>query len=93
MTDKEVVHQDLSHVEIGIASQQGWRKTQEDAHIWAQLDEKTLLFGVFDGHGGAEVRAAAAPASPTWRFLNVTRSMPLLGRPPTRLLTRPLTLR
>ncbi len=55
-------------MEIGIASQQGWRKTQEDAHIWAQLDERTLLFGVFDGHGGAEVRAATAAPASTWRF-------------------------
>jgi protein phosphatase 1G len=49
------VQQDLTHVEVGIGSQQGWRKTQEDAHVWAQLDEKTLVFGVFDGHGGGEV--------------------------------------
>ena len=49
------MHQELKHVEIGIVSQQGWRKTQEDAHLWAQLDDRTLLFGVFDGHGGAEV--------------------------------------
>lgn len=55
ITDKDVVHEELQHVEIGIVSQQGWRKTQEDAHLWAQLSDDTLLFGVFDGHGGAEV--------------------------------------
>lgn len=32
---------------------QGWRKTQEDAHI-AKLDigDGNSLFAVFDGHGG-----------------------------------------
>lgn len=35
---------------------QGWRKSQEDAHIaHTDLDEDMSLFGVFDGHGGKEV--------------------------------------
>lgn len=55
VTDKETVQQDFTHIEVGISSQQGWRKTQEDAHISAQIEENTLLFGVFDGHGGGEV--------------------------------------
>ena len=35
---------------------QGWRDTQEDAHI-AELDigNGVSIFGVFDGHGGPEV--------------------------------------
>ena len=35
---------------------QGWRKSQEDAHI-AQTDlpDGVSIFGVFDGHGGKEV--------------------------------------
>lgn len=35
---------------------QGWRKTQEDAHI-ARLDigEGNSLFAVFDGHGGESI--------------------------------------
>lgn len=36
----------------------GWRRTMEDAHL-AQTgvasDPKCAIFGVFDGHGGAEV--------------------------------------
>lgn len=40
---------------MGISSQQGWRKSQEDAHISAEIEGNTLLFGVFDGHGGGEV--------------------------------------
>lgn len=38
------------------ASMQGWRNTMEDAHIAEiNLGDDTYLFGVFDGHGGAEV--------------------------------------
>lgn len=39
-----------------VANCQGWRSTQEDAHLTeASFQEKTSLFGVFDGHGGPEV--------------------------------------
>ena len=55
MTTKETFSRNLPHLDIGISSQQGWRKTQEDSHIAVELDERTLLFGVFDGHGGEEV--------------------------------------
>lgn len=35
---------------------QGWRKSNEDAHITSMDFEPGLsLFAVFDGHGGAEV--------------------------------------
>lgn len=35
---------------------QGWRKEQEDAHIAnLQLPNGEAVFGVFDGHGGAQV--------------------------------------
>jgi|ERR1712166_1612205 len=35
---------------------QGWRKSQEDAHIArTDLPDGCCLFGVFDGHGGKEV--------------------------------------
>jgi len=35
---------------------QGWRKSNEDAHITALDIEKGIsLFAVFDGHGGCEV--------------------------------------
>lgn len=40
----------------------GWRRTMEDAHT-AQIDvdgEGSAIFGVFDGHGGAEVARYAA---------------------------------
>ena len=43
----------------GLCSMQGWRTAMEDEHIakeCMQLDgKKGMLFGVFDGHGGAEV--------------------------------------
>ena len=34
----------------------GWRKNHEDAHIAHHYSEECHLFGVFDGHGGPEVR-------------------------------------
>ena len=34
---------------------QGWRTSMEDAHLSAQIDNDTTIFGVFDGHGGKEV--------------------------------------
>ena len=40
---------------FGISSMQGWRRSQEDAHIVHQLPNGTNVFGVFDGHGGREV--------------------------------------
>ncbi|XP_071965767.1 protein phosphatase 1G-like [Antedon mediterranea] len=41
---------------FGVGSMQGWRLAQEDAHNCIEkLEEKTSLFGVYDGHGGAEV--------------------------------------
>ncbi|KAF7488466.1 Putative protein phosphatase [Sarcoptes scabiei] len=46
-----------SHFKYCTAEMQGWRKTQEDAHV-ARLHfdgEDTAFFGVFDGHGGEEV--------------------------------------
>lgn len=37
-------------------SMQGWRKSNEDAHV-SKIDigDGNSLFGVFDGHGGPEV--------------------------------------
>jgi serine/threonine protein phosphatase PrpC len=35
---------------------QGWRKTNEDAHVTAiNFEPGMSLFAVFDGHGGCEV--------------------------------------
>ena len=40
----------------GATSMQGWRKSQEDAHIAkTDLPGGNCFFGVFDGHGGKEV--------------------------------------
>ena len=41
--------------EWAVGSMQGWRKSQEDAHIACDLPNNTAVFGVFDGHGGREV--------------------------------------
>lgn len=55
IVSKETASGHAEHFSYGISSQQGWRKTQEDAHIAEKLGEGCYLFGVFDGHGGAEV--------------------------------------
>jgi serine/threonine protein phosphatase PrpC len=45
----------------GVVDMQGWRKSMEDAHIAVtdislpQSNSDAKVFGVFDGHGGAEV--------------------------------------
>ena len=41
--------------QFGVSTMQGWRRTQEDAHIVHELANNTNVFGVFDGHGGREV--------------------------------------
>jgi protein phosphatase 1G len=55
-TDQESVagtHERLGA--YGVVSMQGWRKSQEDAHIAEHLSDDCHIFGVFDGHGGPEV--------------------------------------
>lgn len=45
----------------GLASSQGRRPNMEDAHsVHLSLDNRTALFGVFDGHAGKEVAAYCA---------------------------------
>lgn len=59
-TEKEIENIDgkylNKHLRVGTCSMQGWRNHQEDAHN-AILDfmPNISLFGVYDGHGGAEV--------------------------------------
>lgn len=57
MKTKEVETGKNNRFEYASVSMQGWRVSMEDAHI-CQLNfdgEGTLIFGVFDGHGGKEV--------------------------------------
>ena len=59
VTDKEIVAGEAEHVlgriDYAVASHQGWRRSQEDAHVAVQLTNEHLLFGVYDGRGGHEV--------------------------------------
>lgn len=42
--------------QFSAVSMQGWRNQQEDSHIAdMKLPNGEAIFGVFDGHGGAEV--------------------------------------
>ncbi len=41
---------------FGVSPVQGWRSTQEDAQLaFHEFEVNASLFGVFDGHKGAEV--------------------------------------
>lgn len=44
-----------SGIQFAVSTMQGWRRTQEDAHIVEDLGDGTTVLGVFDGHGGREV--------------------------------------
>ena len=55
-TEKESENGESEVCKWGATSMQGWRKSQEDAHIArTDLPEQVCCFGVFDGHGGKEV--------------------------------------
>ena len=59
-TDKEVDEKADDLVTASAVWMQGWRRSQEDAHI-VQLPEDGLgVYSVFDGHSGATVSAYAA---------------------------------
>jgi protein phosphatase 1G len=58
ITTKETFEGTSETVQFGGGSMQGWRRTMEDAHIAETNlahDLDCSIFGVFDGHGGAEV--------------------------------------
>ena len=61
ITDKNTITGSNEEIAYASCCMQGWRMTQEDAHI-CELDflpkesgKKAFIFGVFDGHGGMEV--------------------------------------
>lgn len=53
--EKESDDGENDYSRFGATSMQGWRKSQEDAHITTYLPDGNAVFGVFDGHGGKEV--------------------------------------
>ena len=62
----------LGHA-FGVSTMQGWRRSQEDAHLVADVAgvAHTAIFGVFDGHGGREVSNFT-----TSRFAKVLQGVP-----------------
>ena len=53
---KKTLTGENNRVRFSSSEMQGWRVSMEDARITnLALDESTMLFGVFDGHGGREV--------------------------------------
>lgn len=56
VTDKVCENFDKENIRVGTCSMQGWRTSQEDAHnAIIDFTSELSLFGVYDGHGGAEV--------------------------------------
>lgn len=56
LTDKESTDEANECLSCGASQMQGWRMSQEDAHICSlDFDKSISLFAVFDGHGGPEV--------------------------------------
>ena len=54
--DKKTHKGENHRVKYSSCEMQGWRNTMEDAKLTnLSLDADTMLFGVFDGHGGKEV--------------------------------------
>lgn len=56
MTEKNPTDGKNDRFKYGACSMQGWRKSNEDAHIHnLDLGDGNSLFAVFDGHGGEQV--------------------------------------
>jgi protein phosphatase 1G len=64
---KEIEDGAGSGLRFGASSMQGWRTSQEDAHLALPVfdpEKPSSLFGVYDGHGGREVSAIVAKHFP-----------------------------
>lgn len=56
ITEKNAQDGKNDRIMFGACSMQGWRKSNEDAHIHSlDLGDGNSLFAVFDGHGGEQV--------------------------------------
>ena len=58
LAEKESDDKANSKLQYGAAAMQGWRASMEDAHsahIELEAEPNIAFFGVYDGHGGAEV--------------------------------------
>ncbi|XP_077991842.1 protein phosphatase 1G-like [Glandiceps talaboti] len=65
VTDKLSDDKSTEKLSYGASAMQGWRLSMEDAHnCILNLDEDTAMFGVYDGHGGAEVAIYCAQHLP-----------------------------
>ena len=65
----------LGHA-YGVSSMQGWRRSQEDAHLATVVPgmADTAVYGVFDGHCGREVSNFAVS-----RFARVLKELPVFS--------------
>lgn len=66
MTEKNATDGKNDRFKYGACSMQGWRKSNEDAHIHIlDLGDGNSLFAVFDGHGGEQVAFFCEKHMPT----------------------------
>ena len=54
LTDKDTTGESNEKYTVAASTMQGWRMTQEDAHV-VEISNKEAYLGVFDGHGGKNV--------------------------------------
>lgn len=67
ITEKETQEGENACFRYGVAAMQGWRVTMEDAHVTKLRlngQDDAAFFGVFDGHGGAQVARFCAKHMP-----------------------------
>ena len=56
ITEKNACDGKNDRMKYGGCSMQGWRKSNEDAHLHIlDIGDGNALFAVFDGHGGEQV--------------------------------------
>lgn len=71
VTKIDVDHGKSNRFQFAVANCQGWRVTQEDAHLaMPNFQHHTSLFGVFDGHNGPEVARLVANYFPVFLMKN-----------------------
>lgn len=71
ITKIELAEGHNAQYQYAVANCQGWRTTQEDAHLAIpNFQKNTSLFGVFDGHNGPEVAQWLAKYFPLSLFKN-----------------------
>ena len=71
ITEKNPTDGQNDRFKYGACSMQGWRKSNEDAHIHSlDMGDGNSLFAVFDGHGGEQVAMFCEKFMPDYLMKN-----------------------